>query len=229
MSMIYRALPFAVSAFLGYFLGCPNPAWLISRLKGVDLRARGTKNLGTANTFITLGPVWGIFVFLFDTGKAALAVALCRSLYPETELAGLTAGAAAVFGHVFPVWLRFHGGRGLASYLGMIFATDWRVGLIFLAGIAVVTVITDYLIVASTLTVIAFPVWTGFAYRGAGAVGIVLTASLLYLILHRANWIRLIHGREMNFRSGGKRIRADKRQKKVSSEEKILYNRENDL
>lgn len=184
-------------AVIGYMMGCPNAAWLVSRIKRVNLRNTGTKNLGTTNTFVTFGPFWALPVFLFDFGKAALAVILCRMLFPETVLPGLAAGTFAVIGHIFPFFLHFKGGKGLASYLGMITATNWRVGILALLFLCFICVITNYLIVASTLTVLCFPVWVGISMKSLSAAAVVMIASLVFLHKHHMNFRRLREGTEI--------------------------------
>ena len=121
-------------ALIGYGLGCSNMAVYLAALKGVDLRAGGSGNPGASNAMILMGWKAGVIVGLHDIGKAVAAVLVCELLFPAAPLAGAVGGVACVLGHMFPFYLRFHGGKGFASYLGMALALNWRAALvIFLA------------------------------------------------------------------------------------------------
>ena len=108
-----KFMDYIISVFLGYGLGCLNPAWFISRAKHIDIRKRGTGNPGTTNAFINLGKGWGLIVLVCDLCKAYAAVKVCQRLFPESALVGVVAGCAAVMGHIFPFYLKFHGGKEL--------------------------------------------------------------------------------------------------------------------
>ena len=142
-------LLYALRVFLSYLLGCSSMALYVSKLKGVYMRSGGSKNLGAANAMVLMGWRYGVLVALHDMGKAALAVALARHF--AGELPGITAaaGVACVLGHIFPFYLRFKGGKGFASYLGMTLALNWKFALIVLLMVALVTLISDYIVPVS--------------------------------------------------------------------------------
>ena len=196
MSSLNPAIACVLAALIGYLLGCPNLANVIARKKGVDLRRTGTKNLGTSNTFVTFGFFWAALVFLHDAGKAFIAIHLCRLLFPQIPLTFYAAGAGAVFGHVYPFHMGFRGGKGFAAYLGMILGIDWRLGILVCAGVILVMLIANHFIVASALTTLFFPIWTAVTGKGLFAVLLASAASLLYLILHKENFVRLFSGTE---------------------------------
>ena len=111
-----------LSGIMGYLLGCLNPAALFAKAKKIDLRKKGTGNLGATNTTIVLGKKYGVIVMLFDIFKAYLAVKLAKVLFPKAALAWLFAGGAAVVGHIYPFYMRFKGGKGLACLGGAVLA-----------------------------------------------------------------------------------------------------------
>ena len=112
-------LSMAIFTIAAYLLGSISPSYLLARyVKGVDIRKVGTLNAGTLNAFNALGKRGGVFVFLFDLGKGALAVVVPR-LLEAPELAVYFAAAAVVMGHNWPVWLRFVGGKGVATTVGV--------------------------------------------------------------------------------------------------------------
>ena len=202
--MIHSVLSFSVCASIGYLLGCSNMALYVSKIKETDLRKTGSKNLGTGNTYLTFGLAWAILVFIHDAGKAALAVYMGQKLFPQELTAPYVAGSAAVLGHIFPFYLHFRGGKGFASYLGMILMLNWRTGLIAILGVAAIALITDYFVIASTVTVIAYPIYTAFVTHNMDAVVAVSMVSVVIVSLHRKNFVRLVKGTEPRMIGGRK-------------------------
>ena len=190
------------SAALGYLLGCSNMAFYLARLHGVDIRSSGSGNLGASNAMTTMGWTAGVLTAVHDIGKSVLAVVLARLLFPDFAYAGLIAGAASVAGHNFPVFLRFRGGKGLASYFGMILAVNWRLALVIFVINVALTVVTDYIVIATVFTVLIFPVWAALKMDWT-SFAIVCAASLCVLVKHGANFRRLANGTEIGLRRAG--------------------------
>ena len=113
------------AVFVGYLLGSSNMAFYLSKLKNIDLKKRGSGNLGTCNAWTELGWKWSVLVFLHDAGKAAIAVLLTAWLFPDYAYSQHVAGVCAVLGHIYPFYLKFKGGKGHAAYIGMGFALNW--------------------------------------------------------------------------------------------------------
>ena len=188
------------SALIGYLLGSSNMALYVSRLKGVDLRQIGSKNLGTCNTLLNLGWGWAAAVFLHDAGKAVLAVLLCRRLFPGEPLVGYVAGSAAVVGHIFPFYLRFRGGKGFAAYLGMILILNWRFALLAILAVAILTLVTNYIVVGTAATVLSYPVFTAVVRHSWIALAALCIATAVVLYKHRENVVRIANGTEIGLR-----------------------------
>ena len=190
---------YLISALLGYLLGCSSMALYISKLKGVNITKSGTGNLGASNAMVLMGWGAGVLVAVHDIGKAVLASFLAKWLFPEAAYAGITAGAASAMGHMFPFYLRFKGGKGLASYFGMILAWNWKIALIVFAAGVVITLATNYIVIATVSIVLFFPIYLAFT---AGWVPAVITAavSLVMIWKHRVNFVRLKNGTEVGFR-----------------------------
>ena len=151
-------MEYFICCFIGYGLGCMNPAYFISLLKHKDIRNSGTGNLGTTNTFMNFGKACGCAVLLFDMFKAFAAVWLCRVLFPEMELASVMAGSMAAIGHIFPFYLHFNGGKGIASLAGFILATDWKCFLFLLIVGCLAAVVVNYGCAISFSAAILFPI-----------------------------------------------------------------------
>ena len=193
-------MQYLLTALIGYSLGCSNMAFYLAALKGVDLRGGGSGNPGASNALILMGWRAGVLVGLHDIGKAVAAVLLAECLFPDLPLAGAVAGVCCVMGHMFPFYLRFRGGKGFASYLGMALALNWKFALVILAAVVVITLVTDYIVLGTMTTVVSFPlysVWTG-SYRAALLLSL-LSAIIVYK--HRMNLVRICRGTEIGLRS----------------------------
>ena len=190
------------SAALGYLLGCSNMALYLARLRGVDIRANGSGNLGASNAMTTMGWGAGVLTALHDIGKSVLAVYLARRFVPDSAHAGLNAGAASVVGHIFPVFFHFRGGKGLASYFGMILAVNWKLALVIFAVNVVLTLVTDYIVIATMATMIVFPIWAALKMDWISCA-IAAAASLCAISRHGDNFRRLANGTEIGLRRAG--------------------------
>lgn len=184
-----------------YLLGCSNMALYISRIKKVDPRAGGSGNLGASNATALMGWRVGIVVAIHDIGKATLAVILARALFPDLVYIGAAAGVACVLGHIFPFYLKFKGGKGFASYIGMTLALNWKFALVIMALVLLVTVITDYIVVGTTLTILSVPVYLGIAEHSIMLALILCIATVVILYKHRMNYVRIYNGTEIGLRS----------------------------
>ena len=189
---------------VAYLLGCSNMALYISKLKKVDFRAGGSGNLGASNATALMGWRAGIAVAVHDIGKSALAVVLAKMLFPTLPYIGAIAGVASVLGHIFPFYLKFKGGKGFASYIGMTLALNWKLALVIMALVLLVTVITDYIVVGTTLTILTVPTYMGVAEHSAVLALILCIATVVIIYKHRMNYVRIYNGTEMGLRSVAK-------------------------
>jgi len=156
-----------IAIVIGYLLGSFPSAYLAGRLrKGIDIRDVGSKNMGAMNVFYQVGPMEAVLVTLADLGKGIGAILLVRWLLGISEfelLTGLT-GAAAILGHIFPVFLKFRGGKGAATAIGiLIFLMPWAVPFLFIV-FAVALLITRNPTFSYSLLLIVFPFVAGFIY-----------------------------------------------------------------
>lgn len=184
-----------------YLMGCSNLALYISKMKQVDIRTGGSGNLGASNATALLGWRIGILVALHDIGKAALAVMLAKLYFPELPLAGAVAGVASVLGHIFPFYLKFKGGKGFASYFGMTLALNWKFALVIAVLVLLVTVITDYIVAGTTLTIVTVPVYLGIAEHSVLLALTLCIATAVIVYKHRMNYVRIYKGTEIGLRS----------------------------
>lgn len=181
---------------LGYGVGSMPLGYLVAAwLKGIDLRRVGSGNVGAANVHRTAGLAIALLVISVDVAKGATSV-LITSRLTTGAVGPVAAGVAAIIGHVYPVWLRFHGGKGVATACGVFWVLA-PLATAIAAGLFVATVwITRYVSLGSVVATAALPslVWITSAPAPVIAGGIV--AAMLILERHRGNWARLREGRE---------------------------------
>jgi acyl phosphate:glycerol-3-phosphate acyltransferase len=199
--------PLLVLTLAAYVLGSiPSAVWVGRRFFGIDIRSQGSGNPGATNTFRVLGKKAGIVVLIMDTGKGAMAAMLARGFFPEgmphlsvMELT-LWLGLAAVLGHLFPVFLRFKGGKGVATLLGVVAVCHWQAALVCLFIFLLILLVFQFVSLASMLATSCFAVlimWAPHFKRPDLALQIFAWVMVaLVIISHRTNLQKLIKGEE---------------------------------
>lgn len=192
---------YALAALLGYALGCLNPAYLLAKRRGFDIRSTGSRNAGASNALVTMGAKSAVAVGAFDMAKSCAAALLAGFLFTGLPGCAAVAGAAAVLGHIFPFYMNFRGGKGFAPFLGLTLAMDWRFFLGLLAAVLLITLITDYVVLGTFTAIVSTPAYLGFFARmGWVAVCAVGLASLVIFVKHFVNIRRLLTGQEIGLR-----------------------------
>lgn len=181
----------------GYFIGCINPAFIIGRIKGYDVRSSGSKNAGASNTVIMAGKLAGVLVALLDIFKAALSWRLCQALFPQFALAGMLGGVACILGHMFPVFLHFCGGKGLACIGGVVLAYDPATFLIMLAITCVIGFATNYIAIATVSIAAIWPVYYGVTTGFWAGAAVLAVPFVPILLRHMTNFRRIRAGEEL--------------------------------
>ena len=202
-------MEYILAAVVGYLFGCINPATIIAKIKKVDIRNTGSKNPGASNVFITVGKGYGVLVGLSDILKSFIAAQIIFFITGGDFGVSVFAGAMAVFGHNYPFWLKFNGGKGFAPFLGLVLFYDWKLFLAFLAVIAAIILITDYIAIA-TFSLTAFMPFYVFFTNGLkiAAIAFLLVAISIW-IRHRQNMKNLINGTEIGFRGKNKFVKKE--------------------
>ncbi len=198
-------------AACAYLLGSIPAGYLAGRATGVDIRQHGSGNVGATNVLRVLGKRYGYGVFFIDALKGFLAVRFAYfvvSRYParvaHAEYYAIAAAALAIIGHIAPVWLRFHGGKGVATAAGALF------GLMpIAAGVALVIwivtfEITRYVSLASAVAAVALPIVLAVLQRsrlggGSGLLYFSIVMAVLIVWRHRSNFARIRAGTEHRF------------------------------
>jgi glycerol-3-phosphate acyltransferase PlsY len=196
---------YIVVALGGYLVGSIPTGYLVAKARGVDIRTVGSKNMGATNVFRTLGKGLGIFVLLVDAFKGYAACAwvtgagleLLQLPNSQPALAQVVTGISAVLGHNYTCWLRFQGGKGIATSAGVFLALAPIATWVALLAWALVFAATRYVSVASIVAAIALPVTCWFSQPDNQPARILAIAlGVLAIYKHRANIDRLRKGTE---------------------------------
>lgn len=198
---------FAISvlAIAAYLIGSlPSSVWMGKAFHGVDVRDHGSGNAGATNTFRVLGTEMGIIVLFLDIMKGFTATSLVHFL--GTVPMGteqfinlkLLFGLLAVVGHIFPLYVQFKGGKGIATLFGMLIAIHYLLALACLALFIAVLLATRYVSLSSILASISFPILTIFVFKRDEPLFIAfgIAAALLVVLTHQKNIVRLLNGEE---------------------------------
>ena len=192
-------MKYILCILIGYLIGAINPSYIIAKLRGFDIREKGSKNAGASNALILFGKVLGIGCALFDIAKATFAIWLCGKLFPELTYSFAVTGVACILGHVFPFYMNFKGGKGLACLGGMILAFDCRVFLIMLAAEIIVAIVTDYICFVPLTASAVFPIVYGIMRQDARGALIISLILPLMIYKHKENLKRIKQKTEMPF------------------------------
>jgi acyl phosphate:glycerol-3-phosphate acyltransferase len=191
---IETALPYAAALLIGYLLGSIPFGLILTRCAGTpDIRSIGSGNIGATNVLRTGSKALAAGTLIGDTLKGTAAVLIARFLFgPDTALA---AAAGALVGHMFPVWLSFKGGKGVANYIGLLIGLAWPAALAFGLIWLAVAALTRYSSLAGLVAGAAMPPVLWLLDDPRTALLFVLLTALVW-IRHRANIARLLAGTE---------------------------------
>ena len=192
-------LNMALALIIAYFLGNISPAILIGKSMGVDIRKEGSGNAGTTNVLRVLGKKAAAATLVIDILKGVAAVLIGRALGGGSTLLSpdtlaLLCGYAVILGHVWPVVFRFRGGKGVATGAGVLFAFDWRIGLVCLL-VAILGFVLAKRVSVGALMAAVILVPAAFYFQ-PGYELFFLPISLVVIFMHRSNIRRLINGTE---------------------------------
>ncbi|WP_457677516.1 glycerol-3-phosphate 1-O-acyltransferase PlsY [Thermovibrio sp.] len=187
-------------AFLSFLLGSIPFGYLIGKLKGVDVRSRGSGNIGATNVSRVLGKKYGLIVLLLDALKGAAAVFVAKLLNLSIEYQVL-AGLFAILGHCFSPWLGFRGGKGVATGLGAFLVISPKATLIALLVFLTVFSLTGFVSLSSITAALSYPLIFKFLYSPSPKVFIFVSLGALVIVAkHHSNVVRLLKGEEKKFK-----------------------------
>ena len=195
-----------IALVLAYLIGSiPSAVWIGHLFFGVDVREHGSKNAGATNTFRVLGKKAGFPVLLMDIIKGWAAVTVlslfCEFEYGSNQLVNfqLAVGMAAVFGHIYPIYAKFKGGKGVATLLGIIFAIHPEAAGIAFGVFLITFLISKYVSLGAICAAVVFPFIIIFIFKTKDTPSLIyfsIVMSLLVIYTHRANIDRLLKTEE---------------------------------
>jgi acyl phosphate:glycerol-3-phosphate acyltransferase len=192
--------PFALGALLAYLLGSIPFGLVVTRLAGYgDIRQIGSGNIGATNVLRTGSKALAALTLLLDAGKGAVAVLIAERFGPDMAA---YAAAFAFLGHLFPVWLGFKGGKGVATSLGILLAYAWPVGLAAAATWLAVAALMRYSSLAALVAALLAPLYAWLFTQEFQPTEVVAFLAVLVILRHHANIRRLIRGDESKIRLG---------------------------
>ena len=198
----------------GYMLGSVNTSIIAGNIYGENIRKKGSGGAGLTNTLRVLGPKAALFVFAGDVLKAVAACLLGYLLtagdlgserlfdYNNPNLGLMIAGTSCIFGHIFPVYFQFKGGKGVLCAAAVIFIMDWRMGAISICLFIIVLLITRYVSVSSIIAAISLPIVSMILEKPGYSMVYTIAIALLIVIMHRKNIGRLISNTEPKLKLG---------------------------
>lgn len=203
-------LKILITVLVGYLVGGINPSYIIGRIKGIDIRKQGSGNAGASNATIVLGKWVGVLSGVFDILKATAVMLLMPLIFDDVPFVAEIAGVSCVIGHIFPVFMNFKGGKGLACLGGMILAIDPRFFGLILACEILLLLVVNYICIVPITALIIVPVvygifgdsglgWLWHAEGGWWGAAIIGIASVVMLLRHVQNIKRILVGKEMRF------------------------------
>lgn len=189
----------ALFTIIAYLFGALPFGLLVAKSRGIDIRQQGSGNIGATNVFRCVGKGWGIFTFVLDALKGFIPAFVFPLFAKVDPVYGVLFGLAAIIGHSFPVYLKFKGGKGVATSAGMLLGVaPLAVGVGFLCWV-ICMVASRYVSLSSIIAAIAVAISVWIQDKGL-VVNIALTILAVMVVwLHRANIKRLLNGTESRF------------------------------
>lgn len=192
---------YAAAIIFGYLLGSIPFGLIITRIAGLgDVRRIGSGNIGATNVLRTGNKKLAALTLLLDALKGTIAVLVAAIWGPAF---GIAAGFAAFLGHLFPVWLGFRGGKGVATYLGVLIALAWKAALVFAIVWIAIAYLTRYSSLAALLAAVAVPLSLFFWFGPSSVAWLFTVMSLIVFFKHHANIRRLLDGNETRIGASG--------------------------
>lgn len=188
------------SVLIGYCLGTISPSALISKLKNRNIRKSGTGNLGASNVMLHFGKGFGLLVMALDILKAFLAARLCEFLFPAIGYIGMIAGIAAILGHIFPFYMHFKGGKGLAAFGGLIMAYEpWLLAFVLSVG-TILMLIVNYSFIMPYFAAVVYVSYVAYTSHSLFLTLLASAPAILIMAMHFENIVKAIKGTDVKIR-----------------------------
>lgn len=181
----------------GYIIGTFNPSYILGKINGMDIRQSGSGNAGASNALINFGKMWGVICAFIDIAKPCVTILICKKIFPKIAFITALAGGACILGHMYPFYMGFRGGKGLACLGGTVLAYDWKVFIIFLAGALILAIVSDYICFVPMSASVIFAITYGFMEKDIIGTVVLLLISVCIILRHKENIQRIKEGTEL--------------------------------
>ncbi len=196
-------MSYIIVILISYAIGSISPARIIThKVLGIDIRDVNSKSAGTSNAVMTLGIKYGSLVGFLDLIKGLVPVLIVRLIFPSNEVIWFVSGLSIVLGHIFPIYMGFRGGKGTATFGGVLFAIVPIQTLILAAIFTILTIVTDYIALSTLIMVTIIPIVMFFDNYSTVSVGLVLFFAVLSFYKHYPNIRRIIKKQEVGLKEG---------------------------
>lgn len=192
---------------VGYLLGCLHGSQIVGKYKNINIKKSGMKNSGASNATLLLGWRYGLIVAIIDIGKAIISLKLTLYILQHYQVIDdfvivylLVNGLFVIIGHNFPLTMNFNGGKGTASFFGVLLFLNWKLAVISLFIALIVSVIANYFVLGTLSGYIVFNFYITFLYSKMPIMLSLLFTSL-FLIKHRENFRRIMNNEEVKLRT----------------------------
>lgn len=200
-ALLKNILPYFFCSLAAYLAGAVNFAWIVARKKGIDIQHKGSGNPGTTNVGRVMGLSAAAVVFVGDVLKAAAMVFAARFLFSDFPGIGEVTTLACVLGHMYPFYLDFKGGKGVAVLLGAALGTDWKVFFLLIGVLLVIAFLSDHLFLGNLSAVAGFWLWSFLSGKQPLELLALFIAVGLSFWKHQGNFSRLFAGQEKSLRA----------------------------
>jgi glycerol-3-phosphate acyltransferase PlsY len=181
-----------IASLIGYLFGCIQTAYFVGKTIGkTDIRQHGSGNAGASNITVVMGWKYGFITATIDVLKGILPVVIVRALYPDTPALAYFAGMAAILGHIFPFYLRFRGGKGVATLVGMFLGYQWPLSLLLIGVMIALPLLFDFIVVGSLTVFVLLSVFTFMLKMPWLCRIIALLLTIIAFIKHAENVQRI--------------------------------------
>ncbi len=197
------SIGFIIAILISYLIGSLPFGYWIARLLGKDITQEGSKNIGATNVARVLGRGPGLLVFVFDVFKGFLPAFIGGQILSEQHtylIASVVLGSSAVMGHMYSVWLKFKGGKGVATALGVLFAVTPYVALIALGVFTLCFAVCRWVSLSSIVAALTAPFSAFLLGDPNWLITVYVGLSVFIIFKHRANIKRILHGAEPKFK-----------------------------
>lgn len=195
-------LIFSLAIAIGYLLGCVHPSYILGKtVKNIDIREYGSNNYGASNSVLVLGFKYGVVTAVIDIAKGFFAAYLATRLVAKGTDMIYAASSGAILGHMFPFYLKFKGGKGLATLLGFGFAVRPLLGLCLCVILVTAALLSDYIVVGTVCVSLTFMVFTAVVYGFSLPLAFAVLVGGLILFKHKVNYKKIANGTETKISS----------------------------